>query len=88
MCHSVHEGEGGSLYDVTSYLVDWSYVLLGEVSVPDPVFLLGALHPGWGGKVHPEGDRFHWRGGVVRILSECILVLKFFCRSLYILCHY
>ena len=39
-------GEGGSLYDVTPFLVTWPYVPSREgVSVPGPMFLLGGLCP-------------------------------------------
>ena len=35
VCHSVNRG---SLYDITSFLVAWSHVLSGKISVPGPMF--------------------------------------------------
>ena len=56
VCHSVHRVKGGSLYDVTPFLVTWSYVPSREgVSVPGPMFLLrGGLCP-WC-HVHSRGS--------------------------------
>ena len=42
ICQFVHRR---SLYYVTSYLAAWSHVPSIEVSVPDPMFLLGGLCP-------------------------------------------
>ena len=88
-------GEGGYLYDVTSFLVTWSYVPSREgVSVPGPMFLLGGLCP-WC-HVHSRGSisrgslsrRVSVQGVSVRRPSEsekrtAHILLEFFLVSVY-----
>ena len=95
--HRVGGGRRGSLYDVISCLAAWSHIPSWDLflwshvslglSVSRHTFLLGSLLGG-GSLRDPPGQRRHLdrdpqysKERAVRILLECILVLKYhFCR--------